>query len=78
MKDRSGRCQAELGSMTHALAAQRALATRAIPCQVYKSETSTSRRGCSYGIRFSCGQENNVKRALEQAGIAVRGWNGEE
>ncbi|MBQ9086496.1 MAG: DUF3343 domain-containing protein [Clostridia bacterium] len=75
MMEKSGSCTAELGSMTHAMKAQRALANAAIPVTVYKSESSSSRRGCSYGIRYSCPQEKNVRTVLAGARITVKEWN---
>ena len=71
----TGRCRAELVSMTQALKAQRALAASAIPVNVVKIESGSSLRGCSYGIEFSCSQKNNVTSLLNSAGISVRKWN---
>ena len=73
--DRS--CLAELGSMTSAAKAQSTLATAAIPSAIVKTESS-SRRGCSYGIRFSCQQRNNVKMVLSAARIPVKRWDPED
>lgn len=69
-------CYAELGSMTYAMKAQKALAAAAIPATIIKSESSSSRHGCTYGIRFSCQQENNVRTVLAAARITVKQWNG--
>ena len=75
MKQGDGRgCFAELGSMTYAMKAQKALANAAIPCIVQKTESSASHRGCTYGIRFSCLQENNVRTVLSAARIPVKQW----
>lgn len=71
-------CSAELGSVTYAMKAQQALATAAIPSTVMKTESSSLRRGCSYGIRFSCNQEANVRAVLSAARISVKQWNTEE
>ena len=68
-------CSAELGSMTQAMKAQKALAAAAIPSTVVKSDSSSSGRGCSYGIRFSCGQEQNVRTVLKNARIGIKRWN---
>ncbi len=67
-------CSAELGSVTAAMKAQRALATAAIPSAVVKIESS-SRRGCTYGIRFSCNQLGNVRTVLSAARISVKQWD---
>lgn len=76
MKNSNGNCFAELGSVTYAMKAQKALAAAAIPSTVIKSESSSSRRGCTYGIQFSCRQEKNVQTVLAAAHIAVKQWNG--
>ena len=77
MKEASRSCYAEIGSVTYAMKAQAALGAAAIPSTVVKSESSSSRRGCVYGIRFSCLQESNVRTVLAAARIPVRKWSGE-
>ena len=68
-------CSVELGSITQAMRAQKALAEAAIPSRVIKTE-GTSRRGCAYGLSFSCEQEKNVRYVLTQSRISVKQWNG--
>ena len=68
----------ELGSLTAALRAQEALAAAAIPSTVEKTESPSSRRGCTYGIRFFRQQENNVRAVLAAARIPVKAWNAED
>ncbi len=75
MKDLSRDCFADLGSVTYAMKAQRILSNAAIPSSVIKSDTSSRHRGCTYGIRFSCQQKNNVRTVLEAARISVKQWN---
>lgn len=75
MNDYNGNCRAELSSVTTALKAQRALSAAAIPSNVIKIESSSSRRGCAYGIEFACNQMNNVRTVLSGAGVAVKKWN---
>lgn len=75
MKETLRDCFAELGSVTYAMKAQQALSTAAIPCTVIKRESTSSRRGCTYGISFSCLQKNNVKLVLERARISVKRWD---
>ena len=77
MTEKRGSCTAELGSMTQAMKAQRILAEAAIPTTVHKMEASSSRRGCSYGIRYVCSQEKNIRTVLSQAHIAVKDWKSE-
>jgi hypothetical protein len=57
-----------------AMRAQKALAASAIPSKVVKLE-SASRRGCVYGLSFSCEQERNVRYVLEGERISVKQWH---
>ena len=69
-------CFAAIGSMTQAQMAQKALATAAIQSTVKKFEAPSSlRRGCIYGVKFSCIQKNNVEAVLSSARIAVKNWS---
>lgn len=77
MMEKTGTCTAELGTMTQAMKAQRVLAEAAIPNTVYKMEASSSHRGCSYGIRYACSQEKNIRLILSQARITVKEWKSE-
>ncbi len=74
MKQHVRDCSADLGSVTAAMKAQRALAEAAIQSTVIKSESSSRRSGCTYGIRFSCLQGRNVRAVLEAAHIPVKQW----
>ncbi|MGM9684364.1 MAG: putative Se/S carrier-like protein [Eubacteriales bacterium] len=67
-------CFAAIGSVTQAMKAQQVLAGAAVPCEVIKSDSSASRRGCIYGLKFSCAQENNVRTILNSAKIRVSAW----
>lgn len=70
-------CIAEFGSLTVAMKAQSVLASAAIPSFVEKIESSSSRRGCAYGLRLSCLQKNNARTVLDSARISVKQWNTE-
>lgn len=74
MRNTAYECRIVIGSMTQAMKAQNVLATAAIPSAVIKTEAS-SRKGCAYGLSFSCQQENNVRTVLASARIAVKEWN---
>ena len=74
MKRESYECSAELGSVTEAMKAERVLAAAAIPSEIIKIEGSR-RRGCVFGIGFSCSQQNNVRAVLSAARINPRNWN---
>ena len=78
MKENGGGCRAEIGSVTQAMQAQKVLASAAIPSTVIKLETSSLRRGCVYGLRFSCLQEKNVRHVLSSARISVKKWDTED
>ena len=68
-------CYAEMGSVTAAMKAEKALAAAAIPCEVIKKEGTARGRGCVFGIGFSCSQSNNVRAVLRAARINPRAWN---
>lgn len=75
MKGHGEGCFADLGSLTLALKAQKLLGAAAIPSAVIKnSSSSRTNKGCSYGLRFSCSQSENVKKVLTDGGIRVREW----
>ena len=62
-------CEAIIGSMTQAMRAQKVLAAALIPAEVIKSDSSQTQRGCAYGVSYSCHQEWNVQKILQEAGI---------
>lgn len=65
----TGVCAASIGSVTHAMKAQRLLTNQAIQCSVSKV---TGKNGCMYGIRFPCAHKHNVQSILTAAGIRVK------
>ena len=69
------KCSAEIGSVTEAMKAQNVLAAAAIPSEIIKKEGTSRRRGCVFGIGFSCSQQNNVRSILGAAGITPKEWN---
>ena len=76
MMDTKRGCGAQIGSITQAMKAQRALAEAAIPTTVIKNEASEKgNKGCIYGLSFSCLQINNVRTVLDHERIRVREWN---
>ncbi len=72
----SRRCTAVLGSMTHALQAQRALSGASLHSEVIKISSSKSGQGCTYGVTYACMQDTHVRAVLSRAGIAVRRYTG--
>ena len=71
----SSQCSAEIGSVTEAMKAQAVLAAAAIPSEIIKKEGSSRRRGCVFGIGFSCAQQNNVRAVLGSARIYPKAWS---
>ena len=72
-KDRSSLlCAASVGSMTIALKAKRYLSARGIEVNVRKLSTSSSSRGCIFGIEYPCELSGNILSLLRDAGIEVK------
>lgn len=65
----TGVCAASIGSVTHAMKAQKLLTDQAIQCSVSKV---TDKSGCVYGIKFPCVHKNNVQSILSNGGIRVK------
>lgn len=62
-------CVASLKSMTIAIKAQRALNEKLINSEIINLEPSMTRKGCAYGIKFSCMDLNLVENALKSKRI---------
>ena len=62
-------CRIALGSMTVAMKAQRILSRSAIRADVVKISSDESKKGCVYGIEFSCALSGNIRAILDSAGI---------
>lgn len=71
MKDTSGTCSLEMGSVTQAMKAQELLSRYAIPSKIIKTDSS-SRRGCIYALSYACSQTNNVSHILSNAKLTPR------
>ena len=78
MHEQFNGCVAMIGSMTQALRAQRVLANAALRAEIVKADSALTRRGCAYALSYSCNQDGNVRTILENAGIRVRGFYGED
>ena len=68
-------CFIEIGSVTQAMKAQKALAAAAIPAKVIKKESAARQKGCVYGLEISCRQLENARAVLEASKIPFRVWN---
>lgn len=64
-------CTAVVGSLTIAMKAQKALSAAAIPATVVKLDSSVTKRGCAYGLEYSCNQDGNVHAVMNSSGIKV-------
>lgn len=67
-------CTAAMGSLTYAIKAQRALAEGGITCEIVKLDSSMTRRGCAYGVTFSCEEQRAVRAVLSKEKITVTGY----
>ena len=65
------KCTAATSSLTHCMKAQRLLAASGIACSIVKLDSSLTRRGCAYGIEFSCDEKREVRSLLSRANIPV-------
>lgn len=62
-------CTIVTGSITTAMKAQKALAVSAIQSTVVKLDSSTTNKGCAYGLEVNCNQINNARIVLTNAKI---------
>ena len=62
-------CIATIPSLNICIKAQKVLAENAIFCKIVSLDPKLTRRGCAYGIEFSCSDEKNVKSTLRRVGI---------
>ncbi len=65
-------CTAALASLTYAMKAQRVLSSAGLNSDIVKLDSSKTKHGCGYGVRFFCDSTDAVKRALRSGGITVR------
>ena len=77
IRKEAGGCVAVIGSMSQAMRAQSVLGNAAIPSDVTKLEASARSRGCVFGVRYSCAQENNVRTILAASRVPVKEWTRE-
>lgn len=58
-------CIATMKSMTQAMRARAALEARGVRCEIVSLDPSLTRRGCGYGVRFSCVHKDIALAVLE-------------
>lgn len=58
-----------IGSVTHAIKAQRALSDNNVPSKVVKTKSSPSGKGCTYGIETDRMYSSTAERILSSYSI---------
>ncbi|MBE6661663.1 MAG: DUF3343 domain-containing protein [Ruminococcaceae bacterium] len=64
-------CTASIGSLTHAMKGQRLLSDVGIESRIVKLDAKRTRRGCAYGIEFSCAELKSAKSTLGASHLPV-------
>ncbi len=67
-------CTAAIGSLTQAIKGERALAQANINGKIVKLDSSMTRRGCAYGIEFSCEDGRAVRAIMSTEKINVNSY----
>lgn len=67
-------CTAAIGSLTLAMKAQSALDNSRVNGKIVKLDPSMTRRGCAYGIEYSCDDHKAVRSAFNMANISVSSY----
>ncbi len=68
-------CTASFAGLTYAIKAQKELSAVGIDTKVVKLDASLSRRGCTYGVQFDCGETRAVRRALSLIRLLPTGYH---
>ena len=64
------KCVFSIGSVTHAMKAQKALNQAAVPSKVVKTKSEQRGRGCLYGVEIDCMYRNVAMQILSSYGIS--------
>ena len=67
-------CTAAIGSLTLAMKAKSALDNIRVNGKIVKLDPSMTRRGCAYGIEYSCDDHKAVRSAFNAAKISVSSY----
>ena len=67
-------CTAAIGSLTIAMKAKTALDSAALDGRIVKLDPSMTRRGCAYGIEYSCEDHKAVRSTFNTANISVSSY----
>lgn len=65
------RCTAAMSSLTHCMRAQRLLLSEGLESTIVKLDSSLTKKGCAYGIEFSCNLKREVRSILSRANLSV-------
>ena len=65
------RCTAAMSSLTHCMRAQRLLLSEGLESTIVKLDSSLTKKGCAYGIEFSCNLKREVRSILSRANLPV-------
>ena len=66
-----GACVAAIGTMTMAIKGSRILAQGGISAQIIALSASETRRGCGYGLSYSCDKQYEVQQLFRAARFPV-------
>ena len=67
-------CTAAIGSLTLAMKAASALGAEGLDGKIVKLDPTMTRRGCAYGIEYSCEKHKAVRSAFNAAKISVSSY----
>ena len=67
-------CTAAIGSLTLAMKAHSMLTSSGLNGSIVKLDPSMTRRGCAYGIEYSCEDHKAVRSAFNTAKISVSSY----
>jgi hypothetical protein len=67
-------CTAAIGSLTIAMKALAAIEQEGLAGKIVKLDPSMTRRGCAYGIEYSCDAHKSVRSAFTAAKIPVTAY----
>ncbi len=67
-------CTASVGSLTHAIKGQRLLEGMGVTVRVVKPDAAKTKKGCSYGLEFSCAELKRVRAALGASHLPIQGY----
>lgn len=62
-------CIATISSLNLSIKAQKALANEKIYCKIVSLDPSLTKKGCAYGIEFSCSEERRIRTILRRERI---------